>query len=316
MNERVIIILFAYILDLILGDPEWMPHPVKGVGYLAKKLEAPLCRIFAGRKRLAGIIFVVIILGLVYFAVSAIIVTANQINRVLGFLISVFLVYSALAIKDLRVESMRVYKALERKDLGEARKKLSLIVGRDTANLNENEVIRASVETVAESAMDGIIAPLFYAFLGGSALVWIYKAINTLDSMVGYRNERFIEFGKASAKLDGLANLIPAKITSLLIGISAGLCGKDWISSFGWGFRYFLRGQDNNSIIAEAAMAGALGVQLGGVNFYNSVPIPKPLIGDGVSVLEISHIRESIKIVYLCSFLFLLIGTFVLLKSN
>lgn len=316
MNERITIILFAYVLDLILGDPEGMLHPVRGIGYLAKKLEASLCRIFAGRKQLAGIIFVVIILGLVYFAVSAIIFTANQINRVLGFLISVFLVYSALAIKDLRVESMRVYRALERKDLSEARKKLSLIVGRDTENLNENEVIRASVETVAESAMDGIIAPLFYAFLGGPVLVWIYKAINTLDSMVGYRNERFIEFGKASAKLDGLLNLIPAKITSLLIGISAGLCGKDWISSFRWGFRYFLRGQDNNSIVTEAAMAGALKVRLGGVSFYNSVPTAKPLIGNSVSVLEISHIRESIKIVYLCSFLFLLIGTFVLLKSN
>lgn len=306
MNERIIIILLAYILDLIFGDPKWMPHPVRGIGYLAKRLETPLCRIFAGRKRMAGIVFVVIIIGFVYFAVSAIIFTANQINRVLGFLISVFLVYSALAIKDLRVESMRVYRALERKDLSEARKKLSLIVGRDTENLNENEVIRASVETVAESAMDGIIAPLFYAFLGGPVLVWIYKAINTLDSMVGYRNERFIEFGRASAKLDGLLNLIPAKITSLLIGISAGLCGKDWISSFRWGFRYFLRGQDNNSIITEVAMAGALKVRLGGVNFYNSVPMPKPLIGDGVSVLEISHIRESIKIVYLCSFLFLI----------
>lgn len=309
MNERIIIILFAYILDLIFGDPARMSHPVRGIGYLAKKLETFLRRNFAGQERLAGIIFVFNIIVFVYFATSAAVSAANQISRILGFLVSVFLVYSALAIKDLKVQSTRVFRSLEKKDLTDARKKLSLIVGRDTANLNEKEVIRASVETVAESTMDGIIAPLFYAFLGGPVLVWIYKAINTLDSMVGYKNERYIKFGWASAKIDALVNFIPSKITCLFLSISALFYGKNFLNSFMCGLRYFFNGFEHNGTVTEAAMAGALNVQLGGLNFYNSVPVAKPFIGKADYPLEARHIQESISLSYLCSFLFLLTGT-------
>jgi len=214
----------------------------------------------------------------------------------------------SLSIKSLAVEAYKVHDALKKKDIREARNNLSMIVGRDTDKLEEPEIIRATVETVAESATDGIVAPLFFAFLGGPALVWAYKAINTLDSMVGHRNERFIEFGGVSAKVDGILNFIPAKITCVFISASSWFYGKNWSGSVKWWSRFFFKGQQDNSTAAEAAMAGALDIRLGGLNFYNSVPVSKQLIGDGTCALKIRHIRESVRIVYLCSFLFLLVG--------
>jgi adenosylcobinamide-phosphate synthase len=189
-----------------------------------------------------------------------------------------------------------------------------MIVGRDTKGLDKPEIIRASVETVAESTMDGIVAPLFYVFLGGPVLVWAYKAINTLDSMVGYRSERFIEFGRASALLDGAMNFIPAKITCFLIGISSLCYGKDWLNSFKWGFKYIFQGPKINSDAAEAAMAGSLKIRLGGVNFYNSAPVYKPFIGDDFQPLAIKHIQESIRIAYISSALMLISGITVLYR--
>lgn len=297
----------GYALDLIFGDPQWQWHPIRLIGRFIEKLEVKLNtgkinRVFA------GVILVILAVGPTVFCIVGILKLSKLIHPIFYFIISALLIYFALSVKSLAVEAGKVGEAIGCGNIQEARKNLSMIVGRDTDELDEPEIIRATVETVAESAMDGVVAPLFYAFLGGPVLMWAYKAINTMDSMVGYRSERFIEFGKASAKLDGLVNLIPAKITCFFIGVSALCCGKDCLGSIKWGFRYFFKGKEKNSEATEAAMAGALGIQLGGLNFYDSIPVSKPPIGEAAHPLENRHIKESIHIAYLSSFLFLLMG--------
>lgn len=308
MNERIIIILFAYVLDLIFGDPQWKWHPVRLLGRFIEVLEKKL-NVIGINKRFSGAVFLLLVVCLTIFLVWAVLDIAGFFHPALHFAASVILIYFALSIKSLALEAKKVYKAIKNKNIHEARAGISMIVGRDTQKLDEPEIIRATVETVAESTMDGIIAPLFYAFLGGPVFVWIYKAINTLDSMVGYRNEKYIKFGWASAKIDALVNFIPSKITCLFLSISALFYGKNFLNSFMCGLRYFFNGFEHNGTVTEAAMAGALNVQLGGLNFYNSVPVAKPLIGKADYPLEARHIQESISLSYLCSFLFLLTGT-------
>lgn len=299
--------LIAYLLDLIFGDPRWLWHPVRIIGRFIARLEKKLNR-EKFNKRFCGAALVALTTGLAALCVWSILESARRIHPALYFILYAAFVFFALSIKDLAVEAGRVKLALEAKNIQEARKNLSLIVGRDTDRLNEPEIIRASVETVAESAMDGIVAPLFYCFLGGPVWMWIYKAVNTLDSMVGYNNERFKEFGMASANLDGIMNLIPARLTAFLIAIAGGFYAKDMFGALRCGFRYFLKGPGFNSQMPEGAMAGALGVQLGGENFYNGVCVRRPLIGERLRPLEISHIAESIAISYICSALAVISG--------
>lgn len=310
MGSRISIIFIAYLLDLILGDPQWYWHPVRIIGRLIAKMEGKL-NTGKFNPKFSGIILVVLASGAVISIVWLVLRLAYFIHPVIYYVLSVLFIYFALSVKSLASEVNKVYTALEEKNIKAARTNLAMIVGRDTQNLEEPQIIRATVETAAESAMDGIIAPLFYAFLGGPVLVWAYKAVNTLDSMVGYRNQRYAGFGMASAKLDGILNFIPSKITCFLIGISSLFYRKDCVNSLKCGLRYFLKGQESNSIAAEAAMAGALRVQLGGVNFYNSLPVEKPLIGNNSQPLAIKHIRESIQITYLSSFLFIFTGIFL-----
>ncbi len=306
MIQSIIIIALAYILDLILGDPVWLLHPVRGIGYLAQKLEMPLRRVIRN-KQTAGAIFAIVIIGAVYLACFAIIHTAASFNRYLGFILSAFFIYTSLAIKDLKVESMRVYHALKDQDIALARRNLGLIVGRDTKDLSELDIIRATVETIAENIVDGIIAPLFYLLLGGPALALAYKAVNTLDSMVGYKNDRFKDFGWLSAKIDDWANFIPARLSGFLLPIASWLLGMDAISSFKVAMADGKKNPSPNSGIPEAAVAGALGVRLGGLNFYNSAPVMKPFIGVDKNTLSPAHIKESIKIAYAASLLSILI---------
>ncbi len=301
-------VLLAYILDLVFGDPPWLPHPVRGIGWLAKRLEKPLRQAVKGQ-RLAGLVFAVVVIGTAWGA-------AFIITQQIGFAASVFFIYTSLAIKDLRLEAMRVYRAIEKTDIDLARRDLSMIVGRDTASLDEKEIVRAVVETVSENIVDGIISPLFYAFLGGAPLALAYKAVNTLDSMVGYKNERYMNFGWASAKLDDIANFIPARISAVILPLAAWLAGLDGAASFRMALRDGLKNPSPNSGIPEAAMAGALGVRLGGMNFYNSAAAAKPLIGEDKNVLTLAHIKESIKIAYISSGLFVITGIFFLLLTG
>lgn len=312
MAEKAIILLSAYILDLLFGDPGWLPHPVRGIGWVIDRLEKPF-RIFIKRERVAGLIFAVSIIVFVYSLVFFMVQIAGKVNYVAGLFVSTLFIYSALSVKDLKIESMLVYSALKKKDLLKARQKLSLIVGRDTENLDESEIIRATVETIAENIVDGIIAPLFYAFIGGAPLALAYKAVSTLDSMVGYKNEKYKNFGWASARLDDIVNFIPARISGLILPFASWLVGKNTVDSWKITFRDGKKNPSPNSGIPEAAMAGALGIQLGGLNYYQGVAVEKPLIGDNKNYLRIEHIRESIKITYIGSLIVILIG--ILLTS-
>jgi adenosylcobinamide-phosphate synthase len=302
-----LIITIAYVLDLIFGDPRWFPHPVKGIGWLIKESERFL-RGQVKNERIAGIILGVFIISIVWGTSFIIIHQANNFNPYLGAGISIFFIYTCLAVKDLKVEAMAVYRSLNKRDTILARKNLSLIVGRDTCSLGPQAITRATVETVSENIVDGIFSPLFYAFLGGAPLALAYKAINTLDSMVGYKNKNYRNFGWFSAKIDDWANFISARLTLIILPIASLLSGKNWLNSFKLTLRDSRKSLSPNSGLPQAAVAGALGIQLGGLSFYNSLPVSKPLIGDKINSLNLSHIRESIKLSYLSSLLALVLG--------
>ena len=259
--------------------------------------------------KIAGIVLAVLVIGLTYFLVWGIIKAGYQLNPFFGAALEVFFIYTALAVKDLKAHAREVYLKLKDNDLPQARRALSQVVGRDTGNLDEKEVARAAVETVGENFVDGILSPLLYAFIGGAPLALAYKAVSTLDSMVGYKNERYIDFGWASARLDDLANYIPARLSVLFLSLGSWVCGQDGSSAFRLALRDGRKNASPNSGLPEAAIAGALGVRLGGVNFYNSAAKLEPRLGDDVCQLEAKHILESIRIVYVGSFLALLSGT-------
>jgi adenosylcobinamide-phosphate synthase len=301
------VVTLAYFLDLLLGDPRVRWHPVRGIGRLVLFWERVLYDREGDRKFLG-------ILLLLLTSITALTVTTGllwlgrAVHPYVNYGVSVVLIYFALSVKDLAVEADQVRKALEEKDVLRARENLSLIVGRDTANLEEPEIVRAAVETVAESTMDGIVAPLFYAFLGGPLLAWFYKTVNTLDSMVGYENDRYRDFGWASAKLDAWLNLIPAKITALLIGAAMIVLRKRWRSSFRWTGRFFFSGPSGNGDITEAAMAGGLGVRLGGRNVYAGKVVDNAFLGEAVEPLKPGHIRVAVRTAYIVSGLTVLGG--------
>lgn len=300
-------IILAYFLDIILGDPRWHWHPTRIIGRLIERLEVKL-NAANTNKRFSGLMLVILVVGFTISWGWVILKLAKFIHPALYTLAAILLIYFALSVKDLAVQADKVYQSLKAQDLKQAQRDLAMIVARDTQNLEEKEIIRAAVETVAESIMDGIVGVLFYLFLGGPILAWVYKAINTMDSMVGYRSERFIDFGRAAAKLDGWINFIPARLTAIFILISSLFWAKNWPGALKWSLKYLFKGPGYNSEFTEAVMAGALRVQLGGLNFYNSQPCAKPLIGDKLKVLEINHIRESIGISYFCSALSMLSG--------
>ena len=302
---RIVCILAAYLLDLIVGDPPSFPHPVKGIGWLIRKLEGPL-RFIIKNERIAGAFFACIIIVSVWFITFAITQVACFFNNYLGAIISIIIIYTSLSVKDLGVESLAVFNALKERSLDKARASLSKIVGRDTANLDEREIIRATVETIAENIVDGIISPLFFAFLGGASLAMAYKAINTLDSMVGYKNKRYINFGWAAAKIDDIANLIPARLSVVFLVLASWISGHNSIKAWNVAIRDGGKNPSPNSGLPEAAIAGALGVRLGGLNYYNSIAIQKPYIGDDSNPLNKLHIREAVKIAYITSVLFVI----------
>ncbi|MGV8058799.1 MAG: adenosylcobinamide-phosphate synthase CbiB [Smithellaceae bacterium] len=307
MNFELFIIPAAYILDLLVGDPQTFWHPVRIIGRLIEVLERGLNKNGRHRKFL-GVVLVVLVTAAAAFGVWGILQLSAAIHRFMFYAISVLLIYFGLSVKNLADEAAKIKRSLENGDIRQARDNLSMIVGRDTSELAEPEIIRATVETVAESTMDGIVAPLFYAFLGGPVLVWVYKTVNTLDSMVGYKNERFKEFGWAAAKLDGLLNFIPAKITSLLINVAMLCCGKNWRNSINWTGKFIFKGPEVNSDATEASMAGGLGIRLGGTNYYGSQAVHKPFLGDACEALSIKHIRQSMMISYVASALMIAAG--------
>jgi adenosylcobinamide-phosphate synthase len=306
-------IVSAYILDLVFGDPRWLPHPVKVIGRLITFLEKKLR---TGRQkytlRIKGVILTIVVAAGSAFTAYILLYYAERINYIFKIIMWIFLAYTSLAVKDLFVHVKVILEKIKNKDTQGARQKLSLIVGRDTKDLSEEKIITAAIESISENTNDGIIAPLFYLILGGPVLAISYKAINTLDSMVGYRNKRYIDFGWFSARLDDVANFIPARITGLLIAISSLILGHSFKSSFTTMCRDGKMHASPNSGLPEAAMAGALGVRLGGPCAYQGKFSDKPYFGEDKTPIRPSLINEALRISFITSFFMVLMG--VLLK--
>ena len=297
-------ILAAVGLDLMLGDPRWLPHPVRFIGRLALGLETPMRRLIR-QPRIAGIATVVLVVGSAGFTTWGLIRLAGLVQPLAGDIVSVILIYTTIAAHDLARHSLAVFRPLVSGQLPEARNRLSMIVGRDTAGLDTPEITRATVESVAESTVDGVTAPLFFACVGGPVAAMVYRAINTLDSTFGYKTERYLHFGWASARLDDAANFIPARVTAPVMAAAAGLL---WLRPV-QALRILLRDGKNhgspNAGLAEAAMAGALGVQLGGVNYYEGESLAKPTIGDPAIPLAPRHILQANLLMFTTAGLFL-----------
>jgi len=282
-------------LDLLIGDPQWFPHPVRGLGWLAVRLER--CWRWTRLPLLAA--------GALYW-VSAVGVAGGVAWITLPWA-TVFWIWTLVAIRDLDVEAARVLGRLEAGDLIGARAMLAQIVGRDTEELGEPEVLRAVLETVAEGLNDGIVAPLFYLALGGPVGMAAYKAVNTLDSMVGYRNERYRQFGCVAARMDDAANYLPARLTTVLVWLAAGVLRYDARRSVRVTLRDARRQPSPNAGYPEAAVAGALGVRLGGTNYYGGVASAKEFLGDPVQPLRREHFDRARRILYVVAGLMVLV---------
>jgi adenosylcobinamide-phosphate synthase len=291
----------GFVLDQLLGDPPGWPHPVRWVGRLIAALEPPLRRLFP--ERLGGIVLVVFVTVGAGGVTWGLLAVADLLAPWARVGTAAMLLYYGLAARSLARETQAVLEPCAAGKLADARDRLSHIVGRDTADLSPGEIYRACVETVAENTNDAVVAPLFYAALAGPVGLWIYKAINTLDSMVGYRNPRYRRFGSASARLDDLANFLPARLTWLLIGLAALLTGHRAGRAWRIGWRDGRKHPSPNSGWGEAAMAGALNVQLGGPSTYGGVLSVKPTLGDPVEPLTVAKGRQGIRIMLVTAWL-------------
>ena len=308
MIEHFVAFLLGILIDRIVGDPHWMPHPVRlmgrVIGLLDKALLGDVKSDDAARNPRAefvkGLVLWVIVVALTFAFGFAIWFGAYLINPFLGIAVEAVLIAYCLAAKSLKVESMKVYDALENEGLEAGRPAVSMIVGRDTDCLDEAGVIRAAVETVAENTSDGVIAPMIYCFLGGSVFGLVYKAVNTMDSMLGYHNDRYEYFGKAAAKMDDVFNYIPARISALLMVLAAFVLGKEYSGKDAW--RIWLRDRYNhkspNSAQTESVLAGAMGLRLAGDASYFGKIVKKPFIGDEVRSIEKADILRACRLMY------------------
>lgn len=283
----------ALAADLLFGDPRWFPHPVKAIGRFALALEAPLRRT-TRNARWAGIVAAGIVVGATVLAVWALLEGATRVHPWLHEAAAVLMLYTCFAGRDLAGHALDVFGALVRGDTELARNRVARMVGRDTASLDEPGIVRATVESVAENTVDGVTAPLFFAFAGGPVLAMAYKAVSTLDSTFGYKNERYLQFGWASAKLDDLAVWIPARITFPLVALAALVTGGRPGGAWTLGRRDCRKHASPNAGLPEAAFAGALGVQLGGPLYRRGQFVEMPRMGEPVEALSRRHIRRAV----------------------
>lgn len=297
-------LLTGYVLDIIFGDPRQIYHPIRIIGNLIAVLEKGIRKVFpkTSRGELAGGTVLVVLVVLICTAVpAALLGLAAWIHPVVYWLLASFWCWQILATKSLKTESMKVYAPLKEGDLPAARRAVAMIVGRDTERLTEEGVAKAAVETVAENTSDGIVAPLIFLALGGPALGFFYKAVNTMDSMVGYKNERYLYFGRTAARLDDVLNFLPSRISAWLMILAAAFLGMDGKNAK----RIYLRDRRNhaspNSAQTEAVMAGALRVQLAGDAWYFGELYKKPTIGDPFRAVEPEDIVRANRLMYLTS---------------
>jgi adenosylcobinamide-phosphate synthase len=300
-------ILIAVVLDLLAGDPRWMPHPVKLIGRLAVRLESPARRL-ATSSRLAGAMVALLVIALSGLVAWTLVWSSERLHPLAGDAVSILLIYTCIAARDLAAHGMAVFRPLSAADLHEARSHVAMIVGRDTERLDEAGVARAAVESIAENLVDGVTAPLFFAAIVGPVGAVVYKAINTLDSTFGYKNERYARFGWASARVDDAANYLPARLTAPLVALAALLLRERPVRAVRVLLRDRRRHTSPNAGYPEAAFAGALGIQLGGPCFYfgHDHPVDKPLIGDPLCRMKAIHIRKANRLMYVTTALFVI----------
>ena len=294
----------AFILDQIFGDPRNFPHPVVIIGKLISAMERFTRKVFpkTNKGELAAGAFTWLVVATVSFAVPFIaLVLLAKVNVWAAFALNIFWSYQIFASKSLKEQSMLVYRYLEAEDLPNSRKYLSWIVGRDTSELDPEEITKAVVETVAENTSDGVTAPMLYMMILGAPLGMLYKAINTMDSMLGYKNDRYMYFGRIPAKIDDVANFIPARITGLLMCLTASLIGLDGRNAYRIYKRDRLKHLSPNSGHLEAACAGAMHIMLGGDSFYFGKLVEKASLGDPDREVRITDIPGSIKMMYASS---------------
>lgn len=286
------ILFLAFVLDLIVGDPQGAPHPVRWMGRAIEALE-PRFRRLPLPLTVSGLLFAAGLIVSTWGAALVGVRWAGKIHPGLGWAVQVLGVYFCLSARDLADSARAVAKALDRLGLDAARQKLAMIVGRDVRRLDEAGAARAAVETVAENFVDGVLSPVFFAVLGGAPLALAYKMVNTLDSMVGYKNQRYRKFGKAAARFDDAANWIPARLSVPVIAAATALLGGAWRNALQRGWSQGRRHTSPNAGYPEAAFAGALGLRLGGPSVYHGRQVDKPFIGNGSSRARSRHIEKA-----------------------
>lgn len=300
------ILILAYVLDLIFGDPYSFPHPVKFIGNMIARLEKFFFATLIN-KLLSGLITFLIVVVTTYFATFLLINISYSLNSYLGIAVEILLTYTVLSAKCLEVEAVKVQRELRAKNLENSRKSLSYIVGRDTKELDFAQIIKAVIETVAENTVDGVISPIFYLCLGGVPLAMAFKAISTLDSMIGYRNEKYEEFGKVSARADDVANFIPARLSIIFFTISAFLLRLDYKNAFLICMRDRKNHLSPNCAYSESLTAGALGIQLGGSHYYGGRLVEKQKIGDDLKKADVDDITKTVNMLRIVTFLCILV---------
>jgi len=304
-------LILAFILDLAIGDPKWLPHPVRIIGMAITHLENFLRSFFAGSGERAGGIMLVLLIVLpsallTYLLCFMLRQATDGLFMIISKALLIYLAGTTIALRELISSAKQVIDSIGAGMLDDARRHLGMIVGRDTEDLSEDGVLRATIETLAENLSDGVIAPVFYLAIGGLPLAIAYKAINTLDSMVGYKNDRYIRFGWAAARLDDIANYIPARITGVFIAVASFILPRSLSSGINSLKIMFRDGKNHtspNSGVPEAAMAGALGIRLGGPSTYGGLLIEKPYIGEKVSGDYLAASGQAIMLVFQASVL-------------
>lgn len=306
------IVFGAFILDFIFGDPKWLPHPIRYMGKAIAFFEIQFRR-YSRHLVISGFLFAGCLIFITWITSYYIIQASLVIHPVLGDFIKIILLFYCFSSTSLEKAAMQVHSALEKDDIETARKKVAMIVGRQTQDLDEKGITRASIETVAENFVDGFISPLFFALIGGVPLALAFKMVNTLDSMVGYKNEKYLLFGRASARIDDVANFIPARISVLIIGASLFFYSfKQGVEAIKTGYKQGSRHKSPNAGYPEAAFAGGLRMKLGGPNFYYGRLVEKPFIGLQYNAPGIEKIKQACDLMMFASFLSILISCFIL----
>lgn len=325
IDYHIVAFFAGYILDRLFGDPYWLPHPIRLIGNLIAVLDQRLLGDNKKHPFFRGIVLVVAVTGSTVLVAAAVLFFSYRLHPAAGIIAESIMTYQILAAKCLKVESMKVYDALNTGDLAVSRKAVSMIVGRNTASLDREGVAKAAIETVAENTSDGVIAPMLYTALGGPVLGFFYKAVNTMDSMVGYKNDRYLYFGRAAAKLDDIVNFIPARVSAWFMIASCMFAGKAVRKgekrttvckrAYKTWRTYRFCHASPNSAQTESVCAGALGLKLAGDAWYFGTLVKKPYIGEFVYPVEAEDIKRANKLMYLtadlCEIVCMLILIFV-----